>query len=72
MIPNGTRIELISMSYDPNPIPVGTQGTIEDGHEVRLGDGARDKFVQYRVKWDNGRTLMPCVPPDVLGIIDPR
>lgn len=63
----GDRIELVNMSDDPNPIPVGTKGTIERVNPVEFGKN--DKFTQVVVKWDNGRTLMLCIPPDEAKII---
>ena len=47
MYPPGTRIELIDMPDDPNPIPSGARG------EVRAVDDAG----QLIMKWDNGRSL---------------
>ena len=47
----GLRIRMIRMD-DPNPIPSGTEGTIDHV----------DGMNQYHVKWDNGRTL--AVIPD--------
>lgn len=42
----GTRIELLEMSWDPDPILAGTLGTVLDGNGSQLF-----------VKWDNGRSL---------------
>ena len=42
------RIQLIEMPNDPNPIPVGTKGTI---HRVEINS------MTASVNWDNGRTL---------------
>ena len=55
----GDRIELLSMDNDPNPVQVGSKGTITHINEVKSMD-----FTQYSVKWDSGRTLLLCVPPD--------
>ena len=45
--PPGTRLELISMGKDPDPVPPGTRGTVELVN--CLGD--------IEVNWDNGRSL---------------
>jgi len=61
----GDRIELINMPYDPDPIEPGTKGTIDF-----VNDNPALEFVQYGVQWDNGRTLMVCVPPDEFKVLD--
>lgn len=48
-IKRGDRIRLLSMPDDPDPIPVGSTGTIESVTTGPLG--------QARVTWDNGRSL---------------
>ena len=61
MFPNvkiGDRIELIKMGEDPNPIEPGTKGTVNF-----IGVGL-PHTIQYGVKWDDGRKLLLCVPPD--------
>lgn len=45
-VPVGTRVRLVEMGADPDPIEVGTEGTVTGG------TGA-----QVWVDWDNGRTL---------------
>jgi len=47
MYPIGCRVELISMTDDPRPIPSGTQGY------VRI----IDDIGTVHVSWDNGSTL---------------
>lgn len=59
----GKRIRLVQM-FDPDPIPVGSMGTINFVNKVRgLG------FTQIGVAWDNGRTLMLSVPPDKYEVV---
>lgn len=60
----GDRIKLIEMPNDPDPIPVGTTGTVLDVHRVRLQSG----YWQIAVKWDIDRSLSVVVPPDVIEI----
>jgi Domain of unknown function (DUF4314) len=53
----GDRIRLVRMIDDPDPITPGTCGTVDFVSQV--GD-----WTQIGVEWDNGRSLMVCVPPD--------
>jgi hypothetical protein len=58
----GDRIELVRMPDDPDPIPAGTQGTVEmclDQSFIKPGSW------QVVVKWDIARSLSLVVPPDV-------
>lgn len=57
----GDRIELASMLNDPDPVPVGTRGTVAFVHRVGSDSNA---WLQVDVDWDNGRQLMLVVPPD--------
>jgi hypothetical protein len=61
----GDRIELVSMRDDPDPIELWTRGTVDF-----VNDNPASGFVQYGVQWDNGRTLMLCVPPDEFKVLD--
>jgi hypothetical protein len=61
----GDRIELISMRDDPDPIEPGTNGIVNF-----VNDNPALGFIQYGVLWDNGRTLMLCVPPDTFKVLD--
>ena len=45
--PKGTRIEVIEMGDDPNPIPSGTKGTVE----------VVDDMGTIHCTFDNGRKL---------------
>lgn len=47
MYPAGTRVELISMGNDPNPIEGGIRGTVN----------YVDDMGQIGMRWDNGRSL---------------
>jgi len=72
MLPKiGDRIELVEMKNDPHPITPGTQGTVDYVNEV--GDTSQpfrdDAFTQIGVKWDSGRSLLLCVPPDRYRLI---
>lgn len=62
----GQRVRLIAMPKDPCPIPVGAEGTVERSNVHPHNDGWRE---QVWVKWDNGRSLMPSVPPDELEVL---
>jgi hypothetical protein len=65
----GDRIVLLAMPEDPAPLPVGSKGTItklpDDPERERATFG---NFVAY-VKWDDGRTLSLCIPPDEVRVI---
>lgn len=57
-VPIGTRIELISMPDDIDPVLPGTQGT------VTYATGA-----QIAVDWDNGRKLAILVGHDIYRVV---
>ncbi len=59
----GDRIRLVNMVDDPDPIPVGTIGTVT---EIHIHSG----WTQIEVSWESGRTLMLVSPPDEFEIID--
>lgn len=56
---DGDRIRLVSMPDDPNPIPVGSEGTV-----IGTPRFLDESWWQVDVDWDNGRTLCLTVPPD--------
>ncbi|WP_442510560.1 DUF4314 domain-containing protein [Novipirellula sp. SH528] len=56
----GDRIRLLTMPDDPDPVPIGTTGTVRAISHV----SSRPAFTQIGVDWDNGRRLMLTVPPD--------
>lgn len=60
----GTRIELISMGSDPDPIAPGEQGTVRGSYLNTF-----NKNLQVDVAWDNGRQLMLICPPDQFKIV---
>jgi hypothetical protein len=59
------KIRLLQMLNDPNPIPIGMTGIVQDCRFISLDEG----FWQVSVKWDNGSTLMLSVPPDKAELI---
>ena len=62
----GDIIELISMPYDPDPVPSGSRGTV-----VMDPVWVQDSW-QIVVKWDVERSLSLCVPPDTFRILTER
>jgi hypothetical protein len=61
----GDRIRLVSMPQDPNPIPIGSLGTVVAVHEYR-------DWTQVDVDWDNGRSLMLTLPEDRVAMVEPN
>jgi hypothetical protein len=59
----GDRIRLLKMDNDPNPIPVGTEGTV-----YSVSRRIAESHV-IGVKWDNGRTLCCIWPDDEIEVI---
>jgi len=60
----GDRIRLVSMPQDPDPIPVGSLGTVVAVYDHR-------EWTQVDVDWDNGRALMLTMPDDCVSIVEP-
>ena len=58
--PPGTRIRLLEMSDDPNPVSVGTCGTVL----------AVDDAGQLLMRWDNGRSLSLLPGVDSFEVIE--
>ena len=56
----GKRIRIDFMKDEPHPVECGTLGTIIDV----------DGIGQYRVNWDNGRTLSVIPNEDEFEILD--
>ena len=59
--PAGTRIRLLEMADDPNPVPAGTEGTVT----------GVDSEGSLLVEWDNGRSLSVIYLVDRVEIITP-
>ncbi len=59
----GDRIRLRSMPMDPDPIPVGSLGTV-----VEVID--HHDWIQVDVDWDNGRSLMLTLPEDTFELVE--
>ncbi|WP_413431546.1 DUF4314 domain-containing protein [Crateriforma spongiae] len=55
---HGDRVRLVSMTDDPDPVPAGSTGTVAGVYPQR-------GWLQLDVDWDNGRSLMLSIPPDV-------
>ena len=62
----GARLSLVSMGDDPDPLPIGTLGTVT-GHSYMPGPaGGRS---QIWMKWDNGRTLSLIQGADLWAVV---
>ena len=59
--PAGTRIRLLEMHDDPNPVPAGTEGTVT----------GVDNEASLLVEWDNGQSLNVIHLIDKVEIITP-
>ncbi|TWT65481.1 DUF4314 domain-containing protein [Crateriforma conspicua] len=62
-IKHGDRIRLVSMTDDPKPIAAGTTGTVVNIY-------LHDDWTQVDVDWDNGRSLMLSIRPDVVERVE--
>lgn len=58
--PSGTRIRLLNMPDDPNPVPAGSCGTVM----------AVDDAGQLLMQWDNGRSLSLLPGVDSFEVIE--
>jgi hypothetical protein len=58
----GDRIKLIAMPDDPDPIDIGSHGTVRDVTPF-------EAWTHVFVHWDSGRTLDLSIPPDVVEVI---
>jgi hypothetical protein len=58
----GDRIELVSMPDDPDPIQVGSRGTVK-------AVSRHPSWIQVSVDWDSGRKLMLTCPPDRFRLV---
>lgn len=67
-VKEGDRVRLLFMPDDPDPIPVGTEGTVRDVQEFKWNKHE----TQINVKWDNGRGLSCICPPDIVEVISTR
>lgn len=61
----GDRIRLVSMPEDPDPVPLGSIGTV-----IAVYD--HEGWTQVDVAWDNGRSLMLTMPDDCVAIVEPN
>lgn len=48
----GDRVQIVGMMQDPNPLPVGLQGTVN-----WVNAWTSELTRQFGVRWDNGRSL---------------
>lgn len=58
----GDRVKITGVMDDPDPLPVGLEGTVDYLTPMHYG------FQQYGVKWDNRRTLF-LLPDDPFVIL---
>lgn len=62
----GDRIRLLAMPNDPDPVPVGSTGTVSHVFPPTSLGGQ-----QVGVEWDNGRSLLLLVGVDQFEILPP-
>jgi hypothetical protein len=62
----GDRVKLLRMPDDPDPIPVGSVGTVRLITDLHFREAQQ---VQFLIAWDNGRSLSCICPPDELEIV---
>ncbi len=60
----GDRVRITGELDDPNPIPIGTEGTVN-----WLGQWTTELTKQVGVLWDNGSRLI-MLPDDPYAVID--
>lgn len=53
----GDRIRLTLMENDPDPMPIGSTGTVT-GFTSSMDQSVPEHFDQIYVEWDNGRSLI--------------
>jgi hypothetical protein len=58
---NGTRIRLVSICDDHDPLPNGTLGTIRRVHHR---DSVTGRWLQIEIDWDNDSNFILMSPPD--------
>lgn len=64
----GDRVAMVRQPDERDPVPPGTEGTVQRARWVDLG--GRDSFEQVSIAWDDGRTLMAVIPPDVITLVE--
>ena len=68
-VKKGDRVRLVHMPDDPNPIPVGSEGTVHTVTVFERSPSGVSKEWQLGIRWDNGRTLSVICPPDIVDVI---
>ena len=64
IVTKGSRIRLLSMPDDPDPIPAGSEGVV-----IEVCGGS---LPQLEVRWDCGRSLSLIPGVDRFIIIEPK